>query len=151
MYPKEVNEIVRGFIDYSLEASRFSHEAHLIVGLWHLKWYPHPKAIDLIRDNIRNFNEAKGGANTDTSGYHETITVFYMWATEQFLLTTNRDLPLTELVNQLLASPLAKKDYPLEFYSKDLLFSLQARKQLVNPDLQKINLIVEGSLIEPVE
>ncbi len=136
---KNPHEIVRGFIDKSLEAARFDHQAHLVVGLWYAQWYPSEQATQLLRQNIKAFNVAKGGENTDTSGYHETITVFYVWAIEQFLSSTNKDLPLEELANQLLASPIVHKEYPLKYYSKERLFSVKARHQWVEPDLQPIN------------
>lgn len=136
---KDTHEIVRGFIDRTLEESRFSHQAHLIVGLWYLQWYPSAQVTSMLRQNIKAFNEAKGGENTDTSGYHETITRFYVWAIEQFLLTTDKDLPLDNLAQQLLASPVAQKDYPLQYYNKETLFSVTARKQWVAPDLKPLN------------
>lgn len=136
---KNTHEIVRGFIDKSLEAVRFNHQAHLIVGLWYGQWYPSDQATQLLRQNIKAFNEAKGNENTDTSGYHETITVFYVWAIDHFLSTVNRDLPLEELAEQLLASPIAHKEYLLKYYSKERLFSVEARHQWVAPDLQPLD------------
>lgn len=133
---REANELVKGFLDLSLEAKQFNHQGHLTVAVWYMMWYPLDKATDLIRENIRQFNVAKGGKNTDSAGYHETITVFYMKVIQQFLATHNNNNDLTSLANQLITSEIGQRNYPLQFYSKERLFSVQARREFVEGDLQ---------------
>jgi hypothetical protein len=43
--------------------------------------------------------------------------------------------PLHELVNALLLSPMGRRDWPLRFYSPALLFSVEARRNFVPPDV----------------
>jgi hypothetical protein len=52
-----------------------------------------------------------------------------------YLAEVATDLPLYEAVNRLLLSPRGRRDLPLRFYSKELLFSAQARRTFVAPDL----------------
>jgi hypothetical protein len=47
--------------------------------------------------------------------------------------TTGR--PIHELVNELLHSPMGKRDWPLRFWSKERLMSVEARRGWVEPDL----------------
>ena len=41
---------------------------------------------------------------------------------------------LTTDVNALLASDVGSRDWPLRFYSRELLFSVQARRGFLTPD-----------------
>lgn len=84
-------------------------------------------------DMIRGYNEATGGVNSDTEGYHHTITLFSLraiWA----LIGSSCDDPLSALVARVLASPLREKDFPLEHYNRERLFSVEARRGWVEPD-----------------
>ena len=46
--------------------------------------------------------------------------------------------PLLELVNELLFSPMGRRDWPLRFYSAERLFSVEARRHFVPPDLASL-------------
>lgn len=52
-----------------------------------------------------------------------------------FLATRPPATPLAERIEQLLASPLAARDALLVHYSRDRLFSVEARLGWVEPDL----------------
>ena len=43
--------------------------------------------------------------------------------------------PLHALVNDLLLSPMGRRDWPLRFWSKERLMSVEARRGYVAPDL----------------
>ncbi len=73
--------------------------------------------------------------NSDTEGYHETITRAYLRGIRLFLEEADPKEPLHELVNQLLLSPMGRRDWPLRFWSKDRLMSSEARRHYVEPDL----------------
>lgn len=70
------DQLAGGFIDLSLPKENWTHYAHLRVGLWHAMRYPRAESLDLLRARISAFNQAKGGENTASAGYHETITRF---------------------------------------------------------------------------
>jgi hypothetical protein len=42
---------------------------------------------------------------------------------------------LHELVNQLLLSPMGRRDWPLRFYTRERLLSVEARREFVRPDI----------------
>jgi hypothetical protein len=51
-----------------------------------------------------------------------------------FLTEADRRAPLHELVNELLLSPMGRRDWPLRFYSRELLLSTAARRSFIPPD-----------------
>ena len=65
--------------------------------------------------------------------YHETITVFWMRTVASFLASKNGS-SLPEKVSEMVER--YDKDYPLRFYSRELLFSDEARARFVEPDIQ---------------
>jgi hypothetical protein len=73
--------------------------------------------------------------NSDTEGYHETITRVFLHGVRLFLGEADPKEPLHELVNELLLSPMGRRDWPLRFYSRERLFSVEARRNFVPPDL----------------
>jgi hypothetical protein len=70
----EVEVIGCGLLDLTLPKIEWTHAAHFAAALWFLA--RHPK-LDLPRELpniIRAYNDVIGVPNTDSSGYHETIT-----------------------------------------------------------------------------
>lgn len=132
-----VESLAQQFIARTLPKSQWTHETHLRVGLWHVLHHGEQKAMDLLRERIHAYNESVGTSNTETSGYHETITKFYVMKIDRFLATADRTLSIDELAVQLLAR-YGGRDLPLTYYSCGLLFSTQARLHWVEPDLSCI-------------
>lgn len=131
----EIAHLGEGLVTCTLAKSEWTHEAHLAATTYLLLKRPD---IDLDRELpglIRRFNESVGGVNSDREGYHETITRAYLHGVRLFLTEADPDEPLHELVNQLLLSPTGRRDWPLRFWSKDRLFSVEARRAFVAPDL----------------
>ncbi|MEL6672050.1 MAG: hypothetical protein AAFR61_07650 [Bacteroidota bacterium] len=126
----DIEQLVQAFINRTLPATAWTHEAHLLVAFWHNWTYEYAEALALVRERIRAYNEAVGTANTDTSGYHETLTVFWMRLTRNFL-EEHPDWPLEKAVQEFLQSPHADKQLPLTFYDRKVLFSVKARKEWV--------------------
>lgn len=44
--------------------------------LWYAQQFSEEEALAKLTDAIKNYNISVGTENTDTSGYHETLTVF---------------------------------------------------------------------------
>ena len=127
-----------GLIARSLERSEWTHEAHLAATTYLLLNRPD---IDLDRELpglIRSFNESVGGVNSDSEGYHDTITRAFLHGVRLFLFEADRSEPLHELVDDLLLSPMGRRDWPLRFWSKDRLMSVEARRGFVAPDLRAL-------------
>ena len=51
--------------------------------------------------------------------------------------------PLHELINELLLSPMGRRDWPLRFYWPQRLFSVEARRNFVPPDIGALPLRAE--------
>jgi hypothetical protein len=135
----EIMEIVEGFRNRTLPAPCWTHQAHLTVGLWHILNRPSDTVLDEIRRGIIAYNGAVGTPNSDTRGYHETITAFYVWAIRAYLRNAAVGLTLLQVTNGLLASPYAQKSYPFEFYSRERLLSVAARRAWLDPDLRSLD------------
>jgi hypothetical protein len=131
----DVADVGEGLLACSLPREEWTHEAHLAATTYLL--LRHPK-IDLDRELpglIRRYNESVGGVNSDSEGYHDTITRVYLLGIRLFLSEADLTDPLHELVNELLLSPMGRRDWPLRFYSRDRLLSVPARRAFVQPDI----------------
>ncbi|MGL3820068.1 hypothetical protein [Sphingopyxis sp. R3-92] len=130
----EIRAIGEGLLACALPREAWTHEAHLGACLWLLAERPDID-IDLeIGPIIRRFNESVGGVNDDQNGYHDSITRAYVAGVRLFLAQT-AETGLAARANALLLSPMGRRDWPLRFYSRDLLFSVPARRGFVEPDL----------------
>lgn len=135
---ESTDRLAASFCDGSLPKAEWTHEAHLRVGLWHLLHHSPDAALDLLRERISRFNIAKGGENTDSAGYHETITRFYVWLIDRFLREQDRSRPVDELADALVQQHGDRK-LPLRYWSKERLMSPAARRGWVEPDRAPLN------------
>jgi hypothetical protein len=74
----EINNLVAAFDNCNLPQSEWNHAAHLTIALWYLIHYEQNEAVNKIRDRIQKYNDINGIQNTKYSGYHETLTIFWM-------------------------------------------------------------------------
>jgi hypothetical protein len=130
-----VRRIGEGLLARTLSRSDWTHEAHLAACLYLIVARPEVQPERDLPDIIRRFNESVGGVNDDLQGYHETITQAYVRGVRSFLARTAPDLPLAAKVNALLQAPEGRRDWPLRFFSRERLFSREARLGWVEPDL----------------
>ena len=133
----ELQDLIARFQNATLPASEWTHQAHLVTGLWHVTMFNEVDALNHVRAGIRRLNTAHGTPNTDTRGYHETITRSYLVLLAGFA-RDHADVRGAALAQALLNSPLAQREALLKYYSKDLLMSVTARRGWVEPDLQSL-------------
>ncbi|MFN2376107.1 MAG: hypothetical protein ABR538_06200 [Candidatus Binatia bacterium] len=131
------DRLAEGFLALTLPKTEWTHTAHLRVGLWHLLRHSCDEALAMLRTGIRALNESHGVANTETGGYHETITRFYVWRIATFLDTAGRERPVDELAEELVRVH-GDKELPLRYWSRERLFSAEARRNWVEPDLRPL-------------
>jgi hypothetical protein len=136
----EFGELVRRFAAVTLPKSEWTHRAHLSVGAWYVYTHGEKTALELLRSGIRRLNASHGVENSATGGYHETITAAYVRLLGAFLAARSRSTPLETRVEELLGSPLAAREALLRFWSRELLFSVGARAEWVEPDLAPLEL-----------
>jgi len=131
----EIEHLGEGLLARTLTREEWTHEAHLAATTYLLTRRPDIDVDKALPGIIRAFNESVGGVNDDTQGYHETITRVFLHGVRLFLAEADPHEPLHELVNELLMSPMGHRDWPLRFYSGERLFSVEARRHFVPPDL----------------
>lgn len=139
-YPDDaaIAHIATGLIARTLPKAEWTHAAHFAAAIWLARHNPALLAPPVIGAIIRSYNDATATPNTYSSGYHETITVASMRATVAHLATCPADAPLHAVTNALLASPLGRSDWLLAHWRRDTLFSVEARRQWVEPDLDPL-------------
>jgi hypothetical protein len=129
-----VRRVGTGLLDRSLPRPDWTHEAHLAACTWLLTERPDIDAPRQLPDIIRTYNVSVGGVNDQTQGYHETLTQLYIAGVGHWLALASTE-SLADRVNALLASPIGQRNWPLTLYSRELLFSVEARLGLVMPDI----------------
>ena len=131
----EIERLGEGLVVCTLTGSEWTHEPHLAPTTYLLLRRPDIDLDQELPGIIRRYNESVGGVNNDTEGYHETITRAFLHGVRRFLAEAERREPLLDLVNELLLSPAGRRDWPLRFYSAERLFSIEARRHFVAPDI----------------
>ncbi len=129
----DIERIGRGLLERSLPKAEWTHAAHFAAAFWLLA-HPQRDALREMPGLIRAYNEATGVRNTDTEGYHETVTVASLRAASAWL-QERRDAPLEAALAALLGSPFGRSDWLLQYWSRERLFSVQARRSWLEPDL----------------
>lgn len=131
----DIRRIGEGVRDLTLPKPEWTHAAHFACAVWVLN----QPGLDAAREMpglIRAYNEATGVANTDTDGYHETITQASLRAAAAWLEA--HPGPLSEALAGLLASPHGRSDWLIQYWSRPRLFSVEARRRWLEPDLQAL-------------
>jgi len=131
---EDLAHIARGIADTTLPKAEWTHAAHFAAALWMLR----AGTIDALPDTIRRYNAATGTANTDTTGYHETITRASIAAAHAILDGRAPDDPLWAVANALMASPFGRSDWCSVYWRRERLFSTEARRTWVEPDLKPL-------------
>lgn len=133
----EIRHLGEGLLARTVARGEWTHEAHLASCTWLLVERPDVRPERDLPNMIRRFNESVGGVNDETQGYHETITQCFIRGARLYLKRSPEE-SLTDKVNGLLQAPEGRRDWPLHFYSEDLLFSVPARLGFVEPDLEPL-------------
>jgi hypothetical protein len=131
----EIEHLGEGLLARDLPREEWTHEAHLAATTYLLTRRPDVDLDTELPGIIRRYNESVGGVNSDTEGYHETITRTFLHGVRLFLGEADQKAPLHELLNELLVSPMGRRDWPLRFYSRERLFSVEARRNFITPDI----------------
>ena len=132
-HESEVLDLVRSFEDATIAHDDWKHAEHLVVALYYVTHHDLDTACEKMRGGILNLLEH--GFKVDLKKempYHETITVFWMKAVAEYNSSRN-GASLLDKANDVAYK--WDKDYPLKFYSRELLFSDAARAAFVEPDL----------------
>ncbi len=134
---KEIHDLVRAFYDATVKREDWKHAEHLTVGLYLVMNYELELAIGKMREGLLRLLRAQGVDLTKEMPYHETLTVFWMRTLLAYSLSCE-EKNTVEKCNDMLEG--FEKDHPLKFYTRELLFSDEARARYIEPDLINVDL-----------
>jgi len=133
----ESEPALANFIDQfergTLPKAMWTHGAHLAVGTWYLVNFPEEIAIGRVRAGIQHYNRCVGTRNTPDSGYHETLTLFWLEIIRRYLL----DMEIGDKLKALRSVVVefgGQRDLFRRYYSFDVVASREARARWVAPD-----------------
>jgi hypothetical protein len=124
----EILEIIEAFENGTIPREDWRHADHLIVANHYLSENDFDTALTKMRDGIFNLLRSFKIDLEKEMPYHETMTVFWVRTVDDFRKTKN-GCSVVELCNELTEK--FDKDYPLKFYSRERLFSDEARKDFI--------------------
>ena len=134
----EVVAIGRGMSGQTLPRAEWTHAAHFAAAVWLIRTLPEGGPERDMPDLIRAYNLSVGNENTDTGGYHETITRASLHVVRKVLSTLRATAPLDLATNAVLDAGYAEKDWLLKHWRRETLFSVEARRNWVAPDLEPL-------------
>ncbi|APL94732.1 hypothetical protein EWH08_12345 [Sphingobium indicum] len=138
MTDDEIERIATGFCAGTLPKEEWTHRAHFSTALWLMLRRPDIVPERDMAGMIAAYNESVGGVNSDTSGYHETITLASLMAARAVLAGLPGGASPAEAFAALMESPMADKDWLFAYWSRERLMSVEARRAWVEPDLRAL-------------
>jgi hypothetical protein len=118
-----------------LPKSEWTHAAHVAVAACYVFDHPADEALQKIRAGIIHYNTCVGTANTDHSGYHETLTRFWTGLIADFLrerTCTSRLAFVRAALSRFAGDSALFRSY----YSFDVVKDVRARREWIAPDCQ---------------
>lgn len=131
---QSASELLAAFEAGTIPREEWNHRAHLTMSLWYILDYGPDRGATRIREGLLRYNRLQGIEQTADSGYHETLTRFYIWLVQRFVVTSDPGRSRLELLDEL-CDRYGSLDYPLRYYSREHLSSWEARTTWVAPDL----------------
>ena len=126
----ELRDLVRAFETCEIHPAEFKHYQHLAVALWYVAYFPYEEASTRMRNGIQKLAAVYG-----KTGYHETITIFWLRLVRDFFEDVKPGESITTMANAI-AGKFSDKNLINDYYSAELLASRQAKEELVEPDLK---------------
>lgn len=129
---KEINEVIENFKNCKIKRGTWGHPEHLILAYHYSSKYDFDTAYKKMKNGIFRLLESFEIDLTKEMPYHETLTIFWMRTVFEFIKDKKGE-SLVKNINEIVET--FDKDYPLQFYSQEFLFSDLARKKFVEPNL----------------
>lgn len=131
------SEIVDHFSNGTLPKELWDHKAHLMVAFWHNWHFDFDRALNDVRIKIKQYNKRVGTPDTDESGYHESLTIFWMIVVKSYL-SEQKFEQLEAAFDKFWKSNQSDKNLFLTYYSPERIYSVKARKKWLNGDLKNV-------------
>jgi hypothetical protein len=132
---KEAYRNIAQLEDCTLHYRKWTHNMHLITGLYIYLSYGR-RALPEMKERIWRFNEVVGKGN-DGTGYHDTLTVFWLWAVRQFCEENNiQKFDESAIGAMLNSAPMQDRKLAENYYEDiDLIVS---RRRFMQPPLREM-------------
>ena len=130
------DDFIRQFEDCSFPFDQWHHRAHVKLAYIYLTRYGFEAALAKLRNGIRAYNAANNVPDHATSGYHETMTQFWLRIIE-VTIQQYGPLPSADQFVDFHPQLSQKKNHRL-FYSPGLFMSPEAKLKFVEPDLAQL-------------
>jgi hypothetical protein len=137
---ESLDRFLHAFFHHTLPKPQWTHAAHVTLAACLLHKADVPSVLPIVRNAIRSYNVSVGTQNTDTSGYHETLTVFWLRVVAQSLGQSPSASRL-EAVRNVVAAHGVERTLHRHYYSTDLVTCTGARRSWVEPDLKPLPLL----------
>ena len=131
---QEVESLVCAFEEQATSLEKWDHQMHLAICCWYVMKTP-GAAEESMRDGIQALNRKLGVMTTPSSGYHETLTLF--WIAKVRSLVEVCSGPEIAVLNAVVGG-LADRSLVYFHYSRELISSNDARRTWREPDLQRL-------------
>ncbi len=129
---EEIDQLLSAFEAGTLPKAEWTHKAHLAIAGAYV-WHNPDSALLQVRFGILLLNRYHHTHNSIDSGYHETLTVFWVSVVREFCKsrkTSKRLKVINEMIEALPAGMFK------QFYGFDVVKSRKARERWVPPDIQ---------------
>jgi hypothetical protein len=133
-----LTDFLESFEQGTWPKSAWTHAAHVAVAACYLIECADQDAADLMRRGIVHYNQCVGTINNDHSGYHETITLFWLAVVKARLRELVDGLPRVDAVRILVTELAPQRDLFREYYSFDVVRSVEARRSWIAPDVKPL-------------
>ena len=144
MYPDyldtdtSLEEFLAGFEQGTFPKEKWTHGAHVCMAASYILSEPSEGLLDRVRDRIRYYNISQGGQNTENSGYHETLTVFWLAIVRRYLAEHANECSRLDGVRAAFVEFGSRSGLWREYYGFDVIQSPEARRVWLSPDLRSL-------------
>jgi hypothetical protein len=133
----EIDAFLAAFEGCTMPKARWTHGAHLLTGACYVHALGQAAAIDRMRICVKRYNESVGGKNTETSGYHETITIAWVKLLDSLLREVSGDgtPERAEFARLAVERFVGDREIFRRYYDFDVAASVEARRSWIQPTL----------------
>ena len=132
-----LDQFLEDFEQARILFSDWTHSAHIAMACCYIHKLPKADLLPTVRHNIKNYNVRGGGKNTGASGYHETLTVLWLWVLADYLDSFPEHTPRLDQVRQAVETFSGNQLFH-EYYSYDVVKSVDARRRWMEPDMKQL-------------
>lgn len=124
---------IHQFENCTFPFNQWHHRAHVKLAYLYAVRFGRDLAAQKLRDGIRAYNAANNVQDLPTSGYHETMTMAWLYVIHATIQVYGQKATADEFFE--FHPQLGQKKILRLFYSPALFMSPEAKRQFVEPDL----------------